>query len=115
MPTYCVSLHGNGISVEAVGESDAESDFAPTIGFYTSRISKAENEEEATLEAVENVLLEWREGGEYFEVNKGGIPKLEFDSIRKLGFVEALLGTLPRKGYTFYKSADPDDGIDEDG
>jgi hypothetical protein len=93
MKRYVATIHGYGINV--VGENGT------LTGFYTTRAARAENAESAKEIILRSVLDEWTHGN-YKDSNRAAEPKLEIDTIRKVGLFEAILRPVPVSGYTFY-------------
>jgi hypothetical protein len=95
MPFFKVMLAGTGISLRCEGAGD------PAIGFYTTRVVKARDPEQAQLVAKELVLSEWQTGGEYAAANSGSLPLLTANSVFSVGFLRGVFGRRPA-GYSFY-------------
>ena len=97
MPYFQVRLEGSGVSVPVEGEAD------PIIGFFTTRVVRADDEERALALAREVVLADWRGGGEFAQQNQGTLPVLSADDpVSHLGFLRGLFGRR-RTGYAFYR------------
>ena len=99
MPYFKVRLSGAGISYPFVDGSD------PVIGFFTTRIVKAQNLEEAHSAAKHLVLSEWQLGGPYAADNVGSLPKLLVEESWPVGLLSGIFGRKPG-GYTFYTHDD---------
>lgn len=78
MPHFKVILSGRGIDC-AIGDDSA-------IGFFTTRLVKANNAAAAELAAQELVHSEWRPGGEYAISNLGPLPVLSVEQSSQVGF-----------------------------
>jgi len=94
MPYYRVILNGAGILMSIENAS------APgAVGFFTTRVVRASTESSAIKKAEEDVLLQWT-SGPWAEANKGAIPKLTVEDVRRVGLKQALLS--PKAGHSFY-------------
>ena len=99
MPHFKVRLSGAGISYPFVGGSD------PVIGFFTTRLVRASDMEQAHHIAKETVLSEWRPGGQYAADNAGSLPALVVEESWPVGLLSGIFGRKPG-GYTFYTHDD---------
>jgi hypothetical protein len=97
MPYFSVMLHGEGINIPAENGEDA------VIGFYTTRLVKAETRQEAEIKAKEMIIKEWSSGPCALS-NKGSLPKLRIETITDKTFFASL--RVKNKGYTFYNHDD---------
>lgn len=98
MPYFRVQLHGTGIClVSADGEP-------PIVGFYTTRIVRAESREAAATAAARSVTARWGNGTAYAKNNRGSLPSLSVEWVKE----DTFLGSLRFRGagHTFYP-ADP--------
>ncbi len=93
MPFYRVMLHGKGINV------DLDDEWGPMIGFFTTRLVKADSAAEAEDKAKAMVLSEWSSGTNA-EANKDMLPILSVESVNESTFVESL--SFKNTGYSFY-------------
>jgi len=95
MPYFRVMLSGTGISYVFGDGSE------PAIGFFTTRIVKANDLLHAHQSAKELILSEWRLGGDYAADNRGALPTLSIENSLSIGYPSGLFG---RKGggYAFY-------------
>ncbi len=98
MPYFRVQLHGTGICL--VG-SDSE---PPIVGFYTTRIVRAESREAAATAAARSVTAQWGSGTAYAKNNRGSLPMLSVEWAKDDTFIGSL--RFRGTGHTFY-SADP--------
>lgn len=99
MPYFKVRLSGAGILYPFADGSD------PAIGFFTTRLVRAPDIEEAHHLAKDLVLSEWRPGGEYADGNAGSVPVLAVDESWSVGFLSGIFGRRSG-GYTFYRYDD---------
>lgn len=90
---FQVMFLGTGIKVELESKGIA-------TGFYTTRTTFAQNEEEALLKLIKSIKNEWKQG-EYFEMNKGNAPTLNIENCRKISLFNWTL-SRKNKGYTFF-------------
>ena len=97
MPHFKVTLSGRGI--------DLLFDGTPVVGFFTTRLVRADDLMTAERQAKDLVLSDWQPGGSYAAINRGSIPSLTVEDSFPVGFVT---GTFARKpsGYTFYSHED---------
>ena len=93
MAIYSVIIVGAGIKIPAVPE--------PIIGFFTTRIVKAENAEEAVTIAIKRVKADW-EKSEYIKINIEADLILELDKVNEIGLIKAIKNRNIGKGYTFF-------------
>jgi hypothetical protein len=94
MPYYRVMLHGTGIRLDdPAGQCKA-------IGFYTTRIVRATNDEDASARATDVVTRQWAEP-EYARSNVGSAPRLSIESVMKSSLLERL--RFRGTGHTFYR------------
>jgi hypothetical protein len=95
MPYFRVMVSGTGISYGFNDGSD------PIIGFFTTRMVKANDLPHAHQCVKELVLSEWRLGGSYAADNHGALPTLAVEDSSSVGYFAGLFG---RKGggYAFY-------------
>lgn len=98
MPYFQVRLSGEGIRLP-LDEGD------PMIGFFTTRVVKADDLRHAGQLAQENVMSEWREGGQYANHNEGSAPKLVVEASFPIGLLRGIFGRKPA-GYSFYRYDD---------
>ena len=98
MPYFRVQLHGTGIYLVGAGSEP------PIVGFYTTRIVRAESREAAARAASRSVTAQWSNGAAYAKNNRDSLPVLSVEWVKDDTFLGRLLfrGT----GHTFY-SADP--------
>ena len=80
-------------------------DGTPVVGFFTTRLVRADDLMTAERQAKDLVLSDWQPGGSYAAINRGPIPSLTVEDSFPVGFVT---GTFARKpsGYTFYSHED---------
>jgi hypothetical protein len=97
MPYFSVMLHGEEINIPSEDGEDA------IIGFYTTRLVKAETRQEAEIKAKEMITKEWSTGP-YAMSNKGSLPKLRIETITDKTFFDSL--RVKNKGYAFYNHDD---------
>ena len=95
MAYFQVLLSGSGISYAFEGEADA------VVGFFTTRVVRAQTLADAQHLAKQLVLTEWRAGGAYAVCNRGGVPSLVVEESFRIGFLRGVFGRS-RKGYAFY-------------
>jgi hypothetical protein len=88
-------LEGRGISLQCEGAAD------PAIGFYTARVVRASDPEQAQAIASKVVLAEWLAGGKYAVANSGSVPSLTTDRIYTVSLLRGIFGRKPG-GYSFY-------------
>jgi hypothetical protein len=98
MPYFRVQLHGTGICLFGSGSEP------PIVGFYTTRIVRAESREAAATVAARSVTAQWGNGTAYAKNNRSSLPMLSVEWVKDDTFLGSLLfrGT----GHTFYP-ADP--------
>ena len=94
MAYFQVLFQGKGIRLPFDGGDSA-------IGFFTTRVVRADSSDDALDRARDVVLSEWRDGGSYAAVNSGEVPELVADPIRRLGPLRGFFGRK-RTGYVFY-------------
>ena len=94
MPYFRVQLHGTGICIDGVGGAP------PIVGFYTTRIVRAESQEDAVEVAAQAVTTQWITGAGYAKNNRGTPPMLSVEWVRNDTFLGSLL--FRGVGHTFY-------------
>jgi hypothetical protein len=94
MPNFRVRLHGTGIHLDGTGGG------APIVGFYATRVVRAESRDDAAKVATRSVSEQWRNDPAYAKNNRGAPPTLCVEWVRD----ETLLGGLFLRsvGHTFY-------------
>ena len=95
MSYFRVMLSGTGILYGFDDGSD------PAIGFFTTRIVKADDLLDAERSAKELVLSEWQRGGAYMAENRGSVPALVIEDACPISYFRGLFGHK-RGGYAFY-------------
>ena len=90
-------LHGEGINIPGENGRDA------IIGFYTTRLVKADTPQEAEIKTKEIIIKEWS-SGPYALANKGSLPKLSVKRVTGKTFFDSL--RVKNKGYSFYSHDD---------
>jgi len=91
---FRVQLHGTGILVHG------DADQPPSVGFYTTRSVKARSPEDAVRVASQLVIDQWREGGDYAELNRASRPRLSAECVWPDTFLGSVL--FRATGYCFY-------------
>ena len=71
----------------------------PIIGFYTTRLVKAESLAAAKVKAKVHLLKEW-DAEPYVSSNSGSSPTVTIQSVQQAGFSDWL--KFKNKGYSFY-------------
>ena len=106
MPYYRIILHGDCVSIPSAKEravsEDASQDSAgrrPTIGFYTTRIVTAGDQDAAVKKAMSLTNEEWAKN--FAKSDGAGPPRLDVDSIFQIDFISFVFAQ-PRRGFTFY-------------
>jgi hypothetical protein len=100
MPVFRIILEGRGIVVpHEAGDPD------PIIGFFTTRVRRASDLEEAAAKAKSSVMEEWSRAP-WTESNKGTPPTLSIVEIMTLGFIASLFTKQGGAGHAFYADAD---------
>ena len=94
MPYFRVQLHGTGICLDGAGGAP------PAVGFYTTRIVRAETHEDAAKAAAQAVTTQWTTGTDYAKNNRGTPPMLTVEWVRDDTFLGSLL--FRGVGHTFY-------------
>ena len=97
MNFFAVMLEGTGVRLELQDESD------PAIGFYCTRWIKAPSAALAAELSKAEVLSEWTPNGKYGSPNKGQMPFLSVESVRKISSFRYFFRRKPA-GYSFYTS-----------
>ncbi|MDI4635540.1 hypothetical protein J7U46_20925 [Pelomonas sp. V22] len=97
MPYFQVMLHGADVLIPDENPENA------IVGFYTTRIVRAANEEAAELAACAMVQAQWLEP-EYKSNNIGGPPQLKIESVQRSSFIAWL--RFRNTGHTFYGPGD---------
>lgn len=97
MPHFKIILSGRGIDC-AIGDDRA-------VGFFTTRLVKADSPILAELDAKELVLSEWRAGGAYYSSNRGSPPSFAIEESFSVGLLAGVFGRRPH-GYSFYRHED---------
>ncbi len=69
------------------------------IGFYTTRLVRASNEDEAIQRACDNVKAQWATGI-YASSNKGAIPALSLEWAKRTSFLDVFF--FRATGHCFY-------------
>ena len=90
-------VHGAGINIPGEDGEDA------IIGFYTTRLVKAETRQEAEIKAKDMIIKEWSSGPCALS-NKGSLPKLRIETVTDKTFFDSL--RVKNKGYSFYSHGD---------
>jgi hypothetical protein len=93
MGYYRVQIHGTGIRI--AGEEKSR----PIIGFYTTRIVRANYEDDARAKAIASVRDQWASGAEAKYYNCGS-PTLHVEEVVPARFLQGLL--FRNTGHTFY-------------
>jgi len=109
---FRIILHGEAIciphdhrSASMLGISASESEGAdPIIGFYTTRLLRAETESDAATAAKTLVAEEWSKPP-LRDINVGSSPRLSVDAVERIGRL-IYLASGSGKGFTFYTSSD---------
>ena len=99
MPYFMVRLMGKGVSYAAIDGGD------PMIGFYTTRLVRAPDHLQAHNAANEDVLAEWRPGGQFAEGNTGALPSLVVDDSWPISLLSGIFRRRP-SGYSFWARED---------
>jgi len=77
----------------------------PIIGFYTTRVVKAESRSAAEEKAKGDLSEEWT-SEPYVSSNSGALPTLIVESVKVVRFFDWLRSK--NRGYSFYADQDPD-------
>jgi hypothetical protein len=93
MPYFKIMLSGDGISIPLEGGGD------PIIGFFTTRVVRAEATEAAVTKAKKLVISEWKEGA-YAAANMANVPSLNTETAVRVGYLTGIFSKP--KGYTFF-------------
>jgi len=93
MPNFKVLLSGRGIDLAMEDDS--------AIGFFTTRLVRADDQKSAESLASDLVLSEWRLGGAYAQANRGDLPVLSIEQSFSVGWFEGVFGRKA-SGYVFY-------------
>jgi hypothetical protein len=93
MPYFRVILQGRGVHIPATGEVEA------IVGFYTTRVVRADSAQRAEAVAAEMVSNEWATPPLSTQ-NKGKAPELVVEQVFMVSALKAL--TTRNKGFTFY-------------
>ena len=99
-PYFRVMVQGKGIAVPCEGERDI-------VGFFTTRVVRADTESEAIAAAKAMVESDWRTGA-YSSVNAGSLPSLEVQWVWRDSFLGAL--RFNNGGHIFYLAEDEEAG-----
>jgi hypothetical protein len=112
MSYFRVILHGGGISVGSKDKAvlklavNSAIDTSPIVGFFTTRIVRALNKDDAVTAAIQLTEKELSDYG-FGRINRGNEPQYEIESISELS-LWSYLRAKPRRGFTFY--SEPSDG-----
>jgi hypothetical protein len=99
VPYFKVLVNGRALRIPgAEGEPDIR-------GFFTTRVVRASNGDEAAERAVEAVRETWSTEP-FAKANRSQVPVLRADEVHSSSFLESL--RTPGKGYTFYTEEDSD-------
>lgn len=99
MAYYRVLLEATGIKVVDLYDGP------PVVGFFTTRIVRAESVKAAEEAAKAMVLADWTEG-EHAALNQGGVPRLRTEAVYASSWWQHL--RFRNHGHTFFPEEDAD-------